>query len=431
MDPLIAPFLGRPCGYRAACADRPKRRSPAPAHQPRRRCNCRPGPRCHAQREPATTRSISAARAGVTRSSASISKIHSPRQASDTGVAPRPFPLPGAFDEPIGEAPRDLARAVAAAVEHDDDLVGKAETGEAVGELALLRRGRPRPRTGEVPPHRSRRGARAPRPTSGGPRLPPYRPRDRPSRFRSCDGQSPGRTSSPAGSADRTWAARGPHGAYRSAGLGPNRPKRRGARRRGDMHQAGIVADEQGAAPQHRGGGRKIELADEIDPPVVGQRRRAAAPPAAAHDPPPAPRRGLPAASRRDRSAAAPARQSGSARHCLPRQLAAGPIASTGPPAGISAAAARSWHGAVHSRGAGGGSRPNRPPSWRTRCCRGSPFADHLACARAQQPGQSRAAQIDDHVPSPRCDRGIERQPVQSPSAACSTTRIRSSPGTA
>src|SRR6516164_7350878 len=48
----------------------------------------------------------------------------------------------------------------------------------------------------------------------------------------------------------------------------------RRARRRCDMHQAGVVADKHAAAPQHRGNTWKIELADEIDPPVLGQRRQ-------------------------------------------------------------------------------------------------------------------------------------------------------------
>ncbi len=44
----------------------------------------------------------------------------------DPGVAARSFPLPSAFDEPLGEPAGDLARPVGAAVEDDDDLVGKA-----------------------------------------------------------------------------------------------------------------------------------------------------------------------------------------------------------------------------------------------------------------------------------------------------------------
>ncbi len=46
--------------------------------------------------------------------------------------------LPGALDDPVGIAPGYLARAVGAAVEDDDDLVGKGEGIETVGKLALL-----------------------------------------------------------------------------------------------------------------------------------------------------------------------------------------------------------------------------------------------------------------------------------------------------
>src|SRR5207253_3019981 len=54
----------------------------------------------------------------------------------DPGVPARPFPLPRALNEPIGRAPRDLTGSVAAAVEHNDDFVGKTERGEAVGAPA-------------------------------------------------------------------------------------------------------------------------------------------------------------------------------------------------------------------------------------------------------------------------------------------------------
>ena len=53
-------------------------------------------------------------------------------------MATRPFPLPGTFDEPLGEPAGDLAGPISAAVEDDDDLVGKAQTGEAFGQLPLL-----------------------------------------------------------------------------------------------------------------------------------------------------------------------------------------------------------------------------------------------------------------------------------------------------
>src|SRR5689334_4879870 len=56
----------------------------------------------------------------------------------DAGVAARPLAFPGALDDPVGELAGDLRRAVVAAVEHDDDLVGEGEPGEAVAELGLL-----------------------------------------------------------------------------------------------------------------------------------------------------------------------------------------------------------------------------------------------------------------------------------------------------
>jgi hypothetical protein len=56
----------------------------------------------------------------------------------DPGVAPLPFALPGALDDPIGKASGDLGRSIVAAVEHDDDLVGEAEAGQAVGKLPFF-----------------------------------------------------------------------------------------------------------------------------------------------------------------------------------------------------------------------------------------------------------------------------------------------------
>jgi len=41
-----------------------------------------------------------------------------------------------------------------------------------------------------------------------------------------------------------------------------------------------------------------------------------------------------------------------------------------------------------------------------------SALGHYLALARTQQPGERRAAQIDDKVPRPCCDRGIKRQPM-------------------
>jgi hypothetical protein len=53
-------------------------------------------------------------------------------------MAARPFALPSTFDEMPGEPACDLPRPVAAAVEDNDDLVGKAQTAEALGQLPLF-----------------------------------------------------------------------------------------------------------------------------------------------------------------------------------------------------------------------------------------------------------------------------------------------------
>ena len=74
------------------------------------------------------------------------------------------------------------------------------------------------------------------------------------------------------------------------------------------------------------------------------------------------------------RSGAVPARQN--ARRATACRASSRRGRSPGPerPAEISTPAARSWCGAVHSRGLGGGSRPKSRPSWRTRCSRSSPL---------------------------------------------------------
>src|SRR5262249_52402699 len=56
----------------------------------------------------------------------------------DAGVPARPLPLPDTFNEVPREAERYLRRPVMAAVEHDHDIVGKTETGQALGKLVLL-----------------------------------------------------------------------------------------------------------------------------------------------------------------------------------------------------------------------------------------------------------------------------------------------------
>jgi hypothetical protein len=56
----------------------------------------------------------------------------------DPSMATRSLALPGTLDEPLCEAASDLARPVTAAVEDNDDIVGKTETGEAFGQLPLF-----------------------------------------------------------------------------------------------------------------------------------------------------------------------------------------------------------------------------------------------------------------------------------------------------
>ena len=56
----------------------------------------------------------------------------------DAGVAPVALALPGALDQAVGELRGDSPRAVGAAVEHDDDLVGEAQALQARSELRRL-----------------------------------------------------------------------------------------------------------------------------------------------------------------------------------------------------------------------------------------------------------------------------------------------------
>src|SRR5690242_13456868 len=56
----------------------------------------------------------------------------------DPRLPPWPFPLPGSLDEVSGEAERDVARAILAAVQHHDDFVCESKTRQTLGELTLL-----------------------------------------------------------------------------------------------------------------------------------------------------------------------------------------------------------------------------------------------------------------------------------------------------
>ena len=186
------------------------------------------------------------------------------------------------------------------------------------------------------------------------------------------------------------------------------------------MHQPGVVADEQGAAPQHRGGGQQIGAADEIDEPPGrqgGEQRRRLR---AARAPPPAPRPGRRRTARPARSAAAPARRS--ARRAIACRANSRRGRSPAP-----AAAGR------HQR-RGGALVRRRGPQTRARRRIEIEQAGELAhamlarvalghdtaLAGAQQPGERRAAQIDDEIPAPPGDARVERQPMQRASAALS-----------
>ena len=48
-----------------------------------------------------------------------------PATGLDSGVTARPFPIPGPCDDTFGESERNVAGAIMAAVEHDDDFVRK------------------------------------------------------------------------------------------------------------------------------------------------------------------------------------------------------------------------------------------------------------------------------------------------------------------
>ena len=208
-----------------------------------------------------------------TRSSASISRIHSPRQAAMPALRRGPSRSHAPSTMRSVKSQRDLARAVGAAVEHDDELVGESQARQAIGELRLF-----------VMRDDQRRQAR--QPGAAGARqsaatvMPPRCRRDATIARRRLDRidrqavhqrvggavvEARARTSLAAASSSGPRRCSGPTARIASTGLGPNRAEGRRARRRGDVHQPGIVADEQGAAPQHRGGGQQIDPADEID----------------------------------------------------------------------------------------------------------------------------------------------------------------------
>src|SRR5207237_5407577 len=116
---------------------------------------------------------------------------------------------------------RDLPRAVAAAVEHDDRLVGKTHAGEAIGELAFFvvshdQRGKPGlAHAAALSTECHNRCAAASAASTERPSInvPVVR------------WSKPGPNIASGASAERTQAVRRPHGAYWATGLGPNSPR--------------------------------------------------------------------------------------------------------------------------------------------------------------------------------------------------------------
>ena len=87
----------------------------------------------------AITRRISAARAGVTRSSASIESTQSPEASAEREVALAGEVVKGADRDDVGLCSGDLQGRVAAGrVDDDDALVGPARRRQAVGEVVRL-----------------------------------------------------------------------------------------------------------------------------------------------------------------------------------------------------------------------------------------------------------------------------------------------------
>ena len=135
--PARRPSAWRPCGtarHRPIC----RTRRPSPSAPAGRRYNCRPGSGARPPPNCSTTARISAASSGPTRSSASISRIQSPRQAS----------IPAWRRGPSrSHAPSTMRSVNRRAISRErsvqrssttTSLVGKAEARQAIGELRLL-----------------------------------------------------------------------------------------------------------------------------------------------------------------------------------------------------------------------------------------------------------------------------------------------------
>src|SRR5262249_59818737 len=138
----------------------------------------------------------------------------------DAGMAAGPLPLPGPFDKAVGGPQRDLARAVAAAVKHDDDFIGDVEARKAIGELVFLvmcdDQGR-KPWLAHAAALATERHSRMAAASAASIESPSIR-------VSVVRWSKPGVNIVSGGSAQRTQAAWRPHGAYCAAGLGPNSP---------------------------------------------------------------------------------------------------------------------------------------------------------------------------------------------------------------
>ena len=195
-------------------------------------------------------------------------------------------------------------------------------------------------------------------------------------------------------------AVRRPAGAYSSAGVGPNRPSVGVARGGGDVHQPGIVADEQRAARQAR---RPPPAASTRPARSIASGSAASTGAASARScspgPGEAPRRARPASARRQQ-------RRGQRDEPLRRPDLAAPVGgrrrAPSPAAPAAAAAPR-------ARGPRARSRPpaaaaDRARGWRASCAVLCPVrrAHHRPPPRRHQPGQRRAADIHHQIPT-RC----------------------------
>ena len=180
------------------------------------------------------------------------------------------------------------------------------------------------------------------------------------------------------------------------------------------MHEAGVVADEQGRAPQDGGGGQEIGPADEIDDPCRRQRRNQR-------------HRLRPLVCRRqDRDPGRRKRRVGGGQtlrqlgKALGAPLLAAPIGGGADRQDRAAGRHERLGGAVV-----GGRRPDdrawrrveteQPAELANPMLRRIALADDKAPAGPEEPDQCRAAQIHDDVPAPAGGARVERRPMGGP----------------